>query len=144
MHLGRFSTDARPARRCTRGSNLENAADATLCHRWRDRHDISAAGQLAKRHRRIVVELAEIHRASGLPWDDLTGEGQLGLMHALCRFDPDQRVGFTTYATWWVAFTLREYVLKNAPSPFGRLGEPRGNHQRGVAVVPKLGISGDP
>jgi DNA-binding winged helix-turn-helix (wHTH) protein len=101
-------------------NRLENAADETLCHRWRDHHDISAAHQLAKRYRRLVVRLAEIHRASGLPWDDLTGEGQLGLMRALCRFDPDQGVGFTTYATWWVAFTLQEYVLKNVASPFGR------------------------
>jgi DNA-binding winged helix-turn-helix (wHTH) protein len=104
----------------TSENSLENAADETLCHRWRDRHDISAARQLAKRYRRLVVQLAEIHRPSGLPWDDLTGEGQLGLMRALCRFDPDQGVGFATYATWWVAFTLQEYVLKNAPSPFCR------------------------
>ena len=120
MDLGRSSTDARLARRCTSGNGLENAADEMLCRDWRDRHDISAAHQLAKRHRRLVVDLAEIHRASGLPWDDLTSEGQLGLMRALCRFDPDQGVGFTTYATWWVTVTLQKYVLQNAPRPFGR------------------------
>src|SRR5215471_16549088 len=90
MYLGRPSTCARPATRCTIRNSPENAADETLCLRWRDRHDISAAHQLAKRHRRLVVELAEIYRPSGLPWNDLIGEGQLGLMRAICRFDPDQ------------------------------------------------------
>lgn len=110
----------------TSGENsLENAADETLCRLWRDRHDVSAARQLAKRHRSLIVRLAEIHRAFGLPWNDLTGEGQLGLLRALCRFGPDQVIGFTTYASRWVAFTLQEHVLKNAPSPFGpaRAGE---------------------
>jgi DNA-directed RNA polymerase sigma subunit (sigma70/sigma32) len=129
MHLGRSSTGAPPATRCTSGNSLENGADETLCRRWRDRYDISAAHQLAKRHRRLVLEVAEIYRPSGLPWDDLTGEGQLGLMRAICRFDPDQRVGFSTYANWWVIVTLQEYVLKNAPRAFvrARVGD---NHPR--------------
>ena len=82
-----------PATCCTSESRLENPSDEMLCRRWRDRHDISAARQLAKRHQRLVLELAELYRRSGLPWDDLTGEGQLGLMRAICRFDPDQGVG---------------------------------------------------
>ena len=89
MCLGRPSTRAQSATRCTVQNSRENA-DETLCHRWRDRHDISAADQLAKRHWRLVAELAEIYRPSGLPWNDLIGEGQLGLMRAICRFDPDQ------------------------------------------------------
>src|SRR5215471_15905097 len=120
MYLGRPSTCARPATRCTIRNSPENAADETLCLRWRDRHDISAAHQLAKRHRRLIVELAEIYSPSGLPWNDLTGEGQLGLMHAICRFDPDQGVGFATYATWWVTVSLQSYVQKNLPRAFGR------------------------
>src|SRR5215469_2251977 len=120
MYLGRPSTCAWPATRCTIRNSPENAADETLCLRWRDRHDISAAHQLAKRHRRLIVELAEIYRPSGLPWNDLTGEGQLGLMRAICRFDPDQGVGFATYATWWVTVSLQSYVQKNSPRAFGR------------------------
>ena len=129
MYVRRPSTCARPATRCTIRNSLENAADETLCVRWRDRHDISAAHQLAKRHRRLVVELAEIYRPSGLPWNDLTGEGQLGLMHAICRFDPDQGVGFATYATWWVTVSLQSYVQKNSLRAFGRarVGD---NHRR--------------
>jgi DNA-directed RNA polymerase specialized sigma subunit len=129
MHLDRSFTRARPATRGTSGNDLADAADETLCRRWREGHDISAALQLAKRHRRIVLELAEIYRRSGLPWDDLTGEGQLGLMRAICRFDPDQGVGFAIYATWWVTVTLQAYVLKNSPQAFGRarVGD---NHRR--------------
>ena len=120
MQLGPSSTVAQPVTCCTSGNSLETSADETLCHRWRDRHDISAARQLAKRHQRLVLELAEIYRPSGLPWDDLTGEGQLGLMRAICRFDPDQRIGFVTCAAWWVTVTLQEYVLKHSPRAFGR------------------------
>jgi len=137
MYLGRPSTFAQPTTRCTIQNSPENAADETLCLRWRDRHDISAAHQLAKRHRRLVAALAQIYRPSGLPWNDLTGEGQLGLMHAICRFDPDQGVGFATYATWWVTVSLQSYVQKNSPrvrtstsrrqsSPVGRCWPPAG------------------
>jgi DNA-directed RNA polymerase specialized sigma subunit len=54
-----------------------------------------------------------------IAWGNLPGEGQLGLMRALCRFDPHQGVAFTTYTTWWVTVTLQEYVPKNA-RPIGR------------------------
>jgi DNA-directed RNA polymerase specialized sigma subunit len=84
------------------------------------RHRTQTFGMLAKRHRLLVLELAEIYRPSGLPWDDLTSEGQLGLMRAICRFDRDQGVGFTTHATWWVTVTLQTYVLKHSPGAFGR------------------------
>jgi DNA-directed RNA polymerase specialized sigma subunit len=118
MHLGRSLTGVRLATRCTSGNSLENAADETLCRRWRDRHDSSAARQLAKRHPRSVLELKEIYRAC--PWDDLTGEGQVGLMRAICRFDPDQGAGFATYATWRVTVSLQSYVRKKSPRAFGR------------------------
>ena len=129
MQLGPSQTGARPTTCCTIRNSPEDTADETLCLRWRDRHDISAAHQLAKRHRRLVVELAEIYRPSGLPWNDLTGEGQLGLMRAICRFDPDRGVGFATYATWWVTVSLQSYVQKNSPRVFGRarVGD---NHRR--------------
>jgi DNA-binding winged helix-turn-helix (wHTH) protein len=125
MHLARSSTRARLATRCTSGNRFEKAEDMTLRRRWRDRHDISATRQIAKRYRHLIVQLAESHRASGLPWDDLTVESQLGLMRALCRCHPDRGLGFTTYVTLWVAFTRQEYVLKNASRLFrqARAGE---------------------
>jgi cytochrome bd ubiquinol oxidase subunit II len=123
-----------PAMCHTSENSFENPADETLCRRWRDRHDISAAHQLAKRHRRLVLELAEIYRPSGLPWDDLTGEGQLGLMRAICRFDPDQSVRFATHATWRVAVTLQGYVLKKSPREFDRRRWDKVSDQRGVRL----------
>lgn len=116
MHPGPSSTVG------TIRNSPENTAEETLCVRWRDRHDVSAAHQLAKRYRRLVAELAEIYRPSGLPWNDLIGEGQLGLMRAICRFDPDQGVGLATYATWWIIVSLQSYIQKNLPRAFGRAG----------------------
>jgi hypothetical protein len=67
MHLARSSTRARLATRCTSGNSFENAEDRTLRRRRRDRHDISATRQIAKRYRHLIVQLAESHRAPGLP-----------------------------------------------------------------------------
>ena len=136
MHLSQPSRGARPAARCTGRSSPEDAADETLWRRWRDRYDISAAHQLAKRHRRLVLQLAELYRPSGLPWDDLTGEGQLGLMRAICRFDPDEGFEFSTYANWRVSVTLQEYVLKNSPSTFNHHRSDEVGHQPKARVRP--------
>ncbi|HTY66495.1 MAG TPA: RNA polymerase sigma factor RpoH [Alphaproteobacteria bacterium] len=84
-----------------------------LSRRWRDRHDISAAHELVSSHLRLVIKIARGYRGYGLPSDDLIGEGQLGLMRAVCRFDPDRGARFATYATWWVHAAIREYVLHN-------------------------------
>jgi DNA-directed RNA polymerase sigma subunit (sigma70/sigma32) len=120
MHFGRSSTCVRSVSRCTSAKSLENASDATLCRRWRDRHDISAARQLAERHRHLVLALTEVYRVSGLPLDDLTGEAQLGLMRAICRFDLDQDIAFVTCAAWCVTVTLQAYVLKHSSHVFGQ------------------------
>jgi RNA polymerase sigma-32 factor len=92
---------------------LSTDAEVALCHRWRDHHDISAAHRLAASHLRLVVEIAEGYRGYGLPFDDLAGEGHLGLMRAICRFDPDHGVAFGAYATWWIRSAIEEYVLEN-------------------------------
>ncbi|MBV8535804.1 MAG: RNA polymerase sigma factor RpoH [Alphaproteobacteria bacterium] len=84
-----------------------------LSHRWHDRHDISAAHQLVSSHLRLAIKIARSYRGYGLPPDDLIGEGQLGLMRAVCRFDPDRGVRFATYAVWWIHAAIREYVLHN-------------------------------
>ena len=92
---------------------LTPEAEQALCRRWRDRHDISAAHQLVGSHVRLVVRIAKEYRPYGLPLDDLISEGQLGLMRAVCRFDPDRGVRFSTYATWWVRAAIRQFVLHN-------------------------------
>jgi RNA polymerase sigma-32 factor len=86
-----------------------------LCSRWRDHHDVSAAHALANCHLPLVVQIARAYRGYGLQWEELLGEGHVGLMRALCRFDPDHGVRFTTYATWWVRASIQQYVLHNWP-----------------------------
>jgi RNA polymerase sigma-32 factor len=107
-------TPPRGARATVASRQRTAAADAALGYRWRDQHDISAARQLAGRYRWLVAELADSYRDSGLPWQDLIAEGSVGLMRAICRFDPDRGVGFATSGTWWVNATLQEYVRTSA------------------------------
>jgi RNA polymerase sigma-32 factor len=92
---------------------LSADAERALCLRWRDNHDISAAHQLANSHLRLVGKLALGYGGYGLPIEDLTGEGHVGLMRAVCRFDPDRGVRFATYAIWWVRAAIQEYILHN-------------------------------
>jgi RNA polymerase sigma-32 factor len=86
---------------------------AALCRRWRDHHDIAAAQRLAAGHRHLVVKLAELYRGYGLPLEELAGEGHVGLMRAVCRFDPDRGVAFASYAAWWIRAAIQAYVLNS-------------------------------
>ena len=72
---------------------LSTEAERALCYRWCDRHNISAAHQLVGSHLRLVVGVAEVYRRYGLPLEDLIGEGYVGVMRALCRFEPDRGRG---------------------------------------------------
>ena len=82
-----------------------------LCFRWCDHHDIFAAHQLAGSHLRLVVKIARSYRGWGLPQEELIGEGHIGLMRAVCRFDRTRGVRFATYAIWWVRAAILEYVM---------------------------------
>jgi len=117
MELGRFVTTrddmSRYIQQVRSVPMLTLEDEEELSRRWRDRHDISAAHQLVSSHLRLVIKIARGYRGYGLPSDDLIGEGQLGLMRAVCRFDPDRGARFATYATWWVHAAIREYVLHN-------------------------------
>jgi RNA polymerase sigma-32 factor len=84
-----------------------------LFSRWLDHHDISAAHQLASSHLRLVVKLARAYRGYGFAPEDLIGEGHVGMMRAVCRFDPAHGVRFSTYAIWWVRSSIQEYILHN-------------------------------
>ena len=92
---------------------LDAEVEQALCHRWRDDGDISAAHQLVRSHLRLVVKIAMGYRGYGLPSEELIGEGQVGLMRAVGRFDPDRGVRFSTYAIWWVRASIQEYILRN-------------------------------
>jgi RNA polymerase sigma-32 factor len=92
---------------------LSNDEEQALCRRWRDQHDQAAAQQLIGSHLRLVIKTAKSYLGYGLPLDDLYGEGQVGLMRALCRFDPDRGVRFATYALWWIRSEIQGYILHN-------------------------------
>ncbi len=81
--------------------------------RLRDDNDIDAAGQLVLSHLRLVVSIARQYLGYGLPHGDLIQEGNVGLMKAVKRFDPDQGVRLVSYAMHWIKAEIHEYVLKN-------------------------------
>lgn len=92
---------------------LSADAEQALCRRWSEHHDISAAHQLAGSHLRLVVATAKRYRGYGLPAEELIGEGHVGLMRAICRFDPDHGARLSTYAIWWIHAAIQEYILHN-------------------------------
>ncbi len=81
--------------------------------RWRDHKDPEAARQLTASHLRLVVKLARRYRGYGFPFADLIGAGNLGLVQALGRFEPERGFRFSTYAMWWIKAAIQEYIIHN-------------------------------
>src|SRR4051794_6474828 len=81
--------------------------------RWRDHHDRHAAFQLVTSHLRLVAKIAMRYRGYGLPIAEIVSEGNIGLMQAVKRFDPDRGVRLATYAMWWIRATIQEYILRS-------------------------------
>ena len=79
----------------------------------RDHNDVDAAGRLVMSHLRLVVSIARQYLGYGLPHGDLIQEGNVGLMKAVKRFDPDQGVRLVSYAMHWIKAEIHEYILKN-------------------------------
>jgi RNA polymerase sigma-32 factor len=80
---------------------------------WRDRMDVEAAHKLVTSHLRLVAKIARGYRGYGLPLGELIGEGNVGMMQAVQRFDPDRGFRLATYAMWWIRAAINEYVLRN-------------------------------
>ena len=80
---------------------------------WRDAQDRRALDQLVGSHLRLVVKMARGFQGYGLPLADLVAEGNVGLMQAAQKFDPDKGFRFVTYATWWIRAAMQKYVLHN-------------------------------
>ncbi len=87
--------------------------EQSAARRLRDENDLDAAGQLVMSHLRLVVSIARQYLGYGLPHGDLIQEGNVGLMKAVKRFDPDQGVRLVSYAMHWIKAEIHEYVLKN-------------------------------
>ena len=87
--------------------------ESTLARRLRGQQDLDAAGRLVLSHLRLVVSVARQYLGYGLPQGDLIQEGNVGLMKAVKRFDPDQGVRLVSYALHWIKAEIHEYILKN-------------------------------
>jgi RNA polymerase sigma-32 factor len=92
---------------------LEPEHEQKLARLWRDKRDERAMHELTSAHVRLVVAIAAKFRNYGLPMGDLVQEGNIGLMQAAERFDPDREVRFSTYAGWWIRSQIQDFVLRN-------------------------------
>jgi len=84
-----------------------------FARQWRDHQDMQAAGKLVLSHLRLVVSISRQYLGYGLPHADLIQEGNVGLMKAVKRFDPEQGVRLVSYAMHWIKAEIHEYILKN-------------------------------
>jgi len=92
---------------------LEREHEIELAKRWRDKRDERALHEMVSAYARLVISAATRFRHYGLPLGDLIQEGNIGLMQAAERFDPDRGVRFSTYATWWIRSAMQDYILRN-------------------------------
>ena len=92
---------------------LTQEEEMSLARRLREHSDLGAAQQLVMSHLRLVVSIARGYLGYGLPHADLIQEGNVGLMKAVKRFDPDQGVRLVSYAMHWIKAEIHEYILKN-------------------------------
>lgn len=90
---------------------LEADEEAELARRWRDKQDPEAGHKIISSHLRLVAKIAMGFRGYGLPVADLISEGNVGMMQAISRFDPERGFRFSTYAMWWIRASIQEYVL---------------------------------
>src|SRR5580700_8043621 len=81
---------------------LERDQEYALAKRWREHGDHEAADQLVTSHLRLAAKIAMGYRGYGLPMVEIVSEGNIGLMQALNRFEPERGVRFSTYAMWWI------------------------------------------
>jgi RNA polymerase sigma-32 factor len=92
---------------------LERQEEYSLAKRWRERGDDEAAHKLVTSHLRWVVKIARGYRGYGLPIADVISEGNIGLMRAIQRFEPEKGFRLATYATWWIKAAIQEYILRS-------------------------------
>lgn len=92
---------------------LEAKHEHNLARRWREDHDDEALHELITAYMRLVVSMASKFRNYGLPMGDLVQEGNVGLMQAAARFEPEREVRFSTYASWWIRSSIQDYILRN-------------------------------
>ncbi len=92
---------------------LEPDEEFMLAKRYREHEDPEAAQRLITSHLRLVAKIAMGYRGYGLPISEVISEGNVGLMHAVKRFEPDKGFRLATYAMWWIRAAIQEYVLRS-------------------------------
>jgi RNA polymerase sigma-32 factor len=92
---------------------LEPSEELELSRRFREHGDISAAHRLVTSHLRLVAKVAFRYRGYGLPMGELISEGNIGMMQAVKKFEPDKGFRLSTYALWWVRAAFQEYILRS-------------------------------
>ncbi len=100
-------------RTAMRAPLLQAEHERELARRWRDLGDERALHELITAYLRLVVAMAARFRHYGLPLSDLVQEGNVGLMQAAARFEPEREVRFSTYASWWIRSAMQDFVLRN-------------------------------
>jgi len=90
---------------------LDADEEVALSRRWQEKQDEKAAERMVTSHLRLVAKIAMGFRGYGLPLADLISEGNVGLMQAISRFDPDRGFRLSTYAMWWIRAAIHEYIL---------------------------------
>jgi len=111
-----FAGDARGKRYLLdirRFAMLEKDQEYKLAIRWRERGDRDAANQLVTSHLRLAAKVAMGYRGYGLPVSEIISEGNIGLMQALNRFEPEKGFRFATYAIWWIRASIQDYILRS-------------------------------
>ena len=92
---------------------LEKDHEYEFAKRWRQHGDRDAAHQLVTSHLRLAAKVAMGYRGYGLPVSEIISEGNVGLMQALNRFDPEKGFRFATYAIWWIRASIQDYILRS-------------------------------
>jgi RNA polymerase sigma-32 factor len=92
---------------------LEKDQEFRLATRWREQGDRDAANQLVTSHLRLAAKIAMGYRGYGLPISEIISEGNVGLLQALNRFEPNRGFRFATYAIWWVRASIQDYILRS-------------------------------
>ena len=84
-----------------------------LAKSWQDRGNLKSAHKLVTSHLRLVAKIAMGYRGYGLPVSELVSEGNIGLMQAVKKFDPEKGFRLATYAMWWIKASIQEYILRS-------------------------------
>jgi RNA polymerase sigma-32 factor len=107
------SADRRFVKQAMMAPLLDRDHELELAARWRDHQDEAALHELTTAYMRLVISMAARFRNYGLPMSDLVQEGNVGLMMAAARFEPEREVRFSTYAAWWIRSCIQDFILRN-------------------------------